>query len=154
IGGELAADAVDFTVSVTGGGKSMPLDPGTTYVSRTLPLERPVEPGRATGVLYDPAAGALRFVPTTFETEDGAVAATLKRNGNGVYAVIEGEASFRDLAPGHWGKAAIELLASKLIVTGVSADRYDPSAQVTRGEFAALLVRALGLAELPAGASA
>jgi len=147
VGGEQAADAIDYAVSLTGGGKSVPLDPGTTYLTRTLPLDKAVEPGRATGVLYDPATGAFRFAPTTFATDSGKMTATIKRNGNSMYTVIARDVSFGDLPQGHWSKADIEQLASKLIVTGVEASRYDPAAQVTRAEFAALIVRGLGLDE-------
>jgi hypothetical protein len=37
------------------------------------------------------------------------------------------------------------LLASKLIVNGVSDDSFSPDANITRAEFAALLIRGLGL---------
>ncbi|MMZ64667.1 Endoglucanase precursor [compost metagenome] len=36
-------------------------------------------------------------------------------------------------------------LAARLLVEGVSADRFEPDRQVTRAEFTAMLVRALGL---------
>jgi len=44
-----------------------------------------------------------------------------------------------------WAVNEIEVLASKDIVTGMSADQYMPGKQVTRAEFISLLVRALEL---------
>lgn len=46
---------------------------------------------------------------------------------------------------GHPNQAAIEALASRNILNGKSATRFDPDAGMTRAEFAAILVRGLGL---------
>ena len=48
---------------------------------------------------------------------------------------------------GHWAKADVELLASKLVIKGVSDHSFAPNSPITRAEFATLLVRALGLNE-------
>ncbi|WP_374701642.1 S-layer homology domain-containing protein [Paenibacillus tyrfis] len=45
----------------------------------------------------------------------------------------------------HWAQADVELLANKLVVEGVSDNRFEGDRPITRSEFAALLVRALGL---------
>ena len=52
--------------------------------------------------------------------------------------------SFADIA-GHKNQAAIEDLASRGIINGKSADSFDPDAGMTRAEFSAIVVRALGL---------
>ena len=46
---------------------------------------------------------------------------------------------------GHPNRAAVEALASRNILNGKSATRFDPNAGMTRAEFAAILVRGLGL---------
>jgi hypothetical protein len=51
---------------------------------------------------------------------------------------------------GHVGQAAIEALASKGILGGKSEQRFDPDATMTRAEFAAAAIRALGLPGKPA----
>jgi lactocepin len=48
---------------------------------------------------------------------------------------------------GHWAQEYVEKLAATGIVAGVSPERFEPNRQITRAEFATLLVRAL---ELPA----
>ncbi|MFD1910373.1 S-layer homology domain-containing protein [Paenibacillus rhizoplanae] len=53
----------------------------------------------------------------------------------------------------HWAKADIELLASKLIVNGSTETQFAPDSDITRAEFAALLVRSLGLTPDTAGAN-
>ncbi len=47
----------------------------------------------------------------------------------------------------NWAKADIELLASKHFIKGKSETTFAPNSNITRAEFAALLVRALGLEE-------
>lgn len=60
--------------------------------------------------------------------------------------------TFGDIT-GHWAKSAIDLLASKLIITGTSDTAFSPAQKVTRAEFAALITRSLGLAATSSGAA-
>ncbi|MBU7315157.1 putative Ig domain-containing protein [Paenibacillus oleatilyticus] len=143
-GKELAAPA-DFYVRITDNkGNEVKQNVFTSYIVRTLPLNGQANAATATGVWWDPEAREYRFVPTVFETWDGKPVAKLKRQGFSVYTVLDRSVSFGDLQ-GHWAKATIESLASKLIVQGRKADAYEPEGRVTRAEWAALLVRSLGL---------
>ncbi|UUZ83038.1 S-layer homology domain-containing protein [Paenibacillus sp. P26] len=145
LGGNAIADAVDFNVTVSSkDGKSVGVDFGKTYVSRTLNVNKSVDAKHAVGVLFNPNTNKLSFVPSTFETKDGKTVATLKRNGNSIYTVVESSKSFDDLA-GHWAKDDVELLADKLIVEGVSDKKFEADRNISRAEFAALVVRSLGL---------
>ncbi|THF76219.1 S-layer homology domain-containing protein [Cohnella fermenti] len=73
----------------------------------------------------------------------GRLSATIDRSG--VYAVLAYERLFSDVPSGHWAEGAIKRLAAAHIVEGISEARFEPNRQVTRGEFAALLARALQL---------
>ncbi|UUZ83996.1 S-layer homology domain-containing protein [Paenibacillus sp. P26] len=68
----------------------------------------------------------------------------MKRNGGSVYAVVEMNKTFTDIS-GHWAESNIKLLANKLVVDGVSDSLFQPERGITRAEFAALVVRSLGL---------
>ncbi|OME87853.1 hypothetical protein BK120_00535 [Paenibacillus sp. FSL A5-0031] len=117
----------------------------TGYVERTLIADGAVSnPNEATVVKYDPATGELRFVPAVFTVKDGKTRATIQHNENGLYVILEGKKTFADMQ-GHWAQQAVEALASKLIVKGKTETAFDPNGQVTRAEFASLLVRSLGL---------
>ncbi|WP_179223663.1 putative Ig domain-containing protein [Paenibacillus tyrfis] len=143
-GKELAAPA-DFYVRITDSkGNEVKQNVFNSYIVRTLPLNGQANAATATGVWWDPETREYRFVPTVFETRDGKPVAKLKRQGFSVYTVLDRSVSFGDLQ-GHWAKATIESLASKLIVQGRKADAYEPEGRVTRAEWAALLVRSLGL---------
>lgn len=54
--------------------------------------------------------------------------------------------SFADVQ-NHWARADIEFMAARKIVSGVSQNTFAPDKVVSRAEFAALLVRALGLSD-------
>lgn len=58
---------------------------------------------------------------------------------------VSGNVSFDDVA-GHANQEAIEALASRGIIAGKGDNRFDPDATMTRAEFAAIVVRALGMA--------
>jgi hypothetical protein len=45
----------------------------------------------------------------------------------------------------HWAKSHIEKMASAKIIAGITAEQFQPEKQITRAEFAAILVRSLGL---------
>lgn len=60
------------------------------------------------------------------------------------YAVIEYSKSFADMN-GHWAQAAVKELAAKHVVEGTTDSTFSPEQRLTRAQFAAMLVRALGI---------
>ncbi|ASA24940.1 hypothetical protein B9T62_31805 [Paenibacillus donghaensis] len=138
--------AIEFSVIAAGNGKTIELNHfGSTYVERSMVLANPVDETHATVVLYDPSTGQFSFVPAVFEKQaDGSTKVTFKRNGNSIYTVLSSNKSFNDLSK-HWAKGDIELLASKLVVKGATDSSFAPDSHITRAEFAALLVRSLGI---------
>nr|WP_267490774.1 S-layer homology domain-containing protein [Paenibacillus monticola] len=138
--------SVDFSVTAEGNGKTVELNNfGTNYVERSITFSQAIDPLTTTGILYNPANQEISFVPTVFvKNTDGTTQATIKRNGNSIYSVVTSSKSFTDIK-GHWAKADIELLASKMVVSGTTATNFAPDHNITRAEFAALLVRSLAL---------
>ncbi|RJE88745.1 S-layer protein [Paenibacillus sp. 1011MAR3C5] len=146
-GGLLIGDAYDFRITLKAGDRSVSFsDFGNRYVERSFTLPSNLI-SQATAVAIDPTTGELSFIPARFTTVDGATVVTIKHAGNSVYAVISYSKSFQDLE-NHWARADIEWLASKLLVKGMSESLFAPDASITRAEFVALLIRALGLKEL------
>jgi len=74
---------------------------------------------------------------------DGYLTADVSKLGK--YAVLAFDKSFEDVAGTHWAAPAIKELVAKHIVYGVNDTHFLPNANVTRAEFAAFVVRALGL---------
>ncbi|MBB6732273.1 S-layer homology domain-containing protein [Cohnella zeiphila] len=146
VGGKELADARDFKITAIAGDKTKELNDFGTYLSRAFTLsETPDASANVVGVVYDPTASELSFVPTSVTTTDGKTVATLKRTGNSIYTVISVDTkTFADLA-GHWSQPEVEKLATNLIVNGVGENTFAPNRTITRAEFAAIIVRALGL---------
>lgn len=138
--------SVDFGVTAEGNGKTVELNNyGTHYVDREIVYSGSIDPQTSTGILFDPTSHDISFVPTVFEANlDGTTKANIKRNGNSIYSVITSSKSFDDIK-GHWAKSDIELLASKMVVSGTTDTVFAPDHNITRAEFAALLVRSLAL---------
>lgn len=115
-------------------------DHAGTYIERTL-----VPPSTESGwsaFYLDERTGQLRFIP--LRNENGRI--TLLSPHDSVYGLIRSDAAFKDLA-GHWAQADLNRLARLGISSGVGEGRFAPNQAVTRAEFAAMLARALGLAE-------
>ena len=145
IGGTVEA-AVEFSVDAKIDNKTVAIvDFGSTYVERTINVDAD---SNATGVLYDPSTGEFSFIPATFANG----VATLKSTTNSIYVILELDNSFVDVN-GHWSESYVESMANKLIVEGYEDSTFGPDRQITRAEFATLIVRALGLISKTAAAA-
>ncbi|OBZ19268.1 S-layer protein [Bacillus sp. FJAT-27264] len=74
---------------------------------------------------------------------DGTV--QFKVTETGQYAITLTAPIFADLSSVPWAQEAIEQLAAKGIIQGVSASAFNPEAQIKRADFVKLLVDTLGL---------
>ncbi|QZY55691.1 S-layer homology domain-containing protein [Crassaminicella profunda] len=54
------------------------------------------------------------------------------------------EVTFKDLGDYEWAKEAIEAMATNKIINGRSDEKFDPSANITRAEFATLVTKMMG----------
>ena len=137
-GGTAVSKIVDFKVEAVAGDKSIEIKKFGTFVKRTL-----VKTGEGDNIVAVRISedGTVTPVPT----KDGDGEAELYSNTNSVYALIDvAPKSFADLV-NHWAVKDITTLANKLIVNGTGAGKFEPARNITRAEFAAMIVRALGL---------
>jgi len=136
-GGEAVSAIVEFKLEAVAGGQSVEINNFSQFVKRTLNLT-----GEGDNLVAVRITGNT-VNPVPSKADDEAVA--IFSNSNSVYAVIDvAPKSFSDLA-NHWAVKDITTLANKLIVNGTGAGKFEPKRDVTRAEFAALIVRALGL---------
>lgn len=141
-------NAVEFTITVESREQTVVITNfGGAYVERTISVDGTQESGKLTVLVYDPAAGTFSPVPAVIAVKDGKTDVTIKSMGNSIYTAAKLNRLFTDTAS-HWARADIALLAGKGILNGVSADKFEPERAVTRAEFAAMLVRALGIRQI------
>ncbi|TBL79353.1 S-layer homology domain-containing protein [Paenibacillus thalictri] len=143
-GWTVAAPPVDFTMYASLGVAKVEIGRFDQYVTRSLALPAGTDPAKiTTGVVLE-ADGSVRHVPTKVEKHGETYYALINSLTNSSYAVIWNPKSFTDVS-GHWSKQAVDDMGSRLVVAGVSDTSFAPDRSVTRGEFAAIVARALGL---------
>jgi minor extracellular serine protease Vpr len=89
--------------------------------------------------------GKVYPVPAKFSpASEGASIVTISRPGFSTYAAATRHVTFSDIDKS-WANHQIQALADKFILNGTSEHTYSPEGNVTRAQFASMLVRALGL---------
>ncbi|WP_449600436.1 S-layer homology domain-containing protein [Paenibacillus sp. Marseille-Q9583] len=149
----LLSPVINFNLSAKHGGTTIELNKFLSYVERTITIPNSADPYSRimTGITIT-KDGNIVPVPTRIVKENGKTFAVIYSLTNSAYAVIENSKTFADIQK-HWAKKEIEQAASKLIVQGISESSFQPNKQITRAEFTAMLVRALGLHEFDQSAS-
>ncbi|WP_379316564.1 RCC1 domain-containing protein [Paenibacillus puldeungensis] len=140
----IVTSPVEFNITCTYGSKTVGVEKFNAYVERTIAIPDGVDPNKiTTGIVVDPD-GTSRHVPTKVTVVDGKYYATINSLTNSLYTVVWHPLEFKDAA-NHWAKDAINDMGSRMIITGVGDDRFEPNRAITRAEFTAIVVRALGL---------
>ena len=140
----IVAPSVDFTVTCTYGGKTASVTSFNSFVQREIAIPQDVDPSKiTTGVVTDPA-GTVRHVPTRVTVDSGKYYAVINSLTNSTYSVIWHPLEFSDVA-GHWAREAVNDMGSRLVISGYGNGTFAPDKNITRAEFAAVIVSALGL---------
>lgn len=143
-GYEMVGTPMVFEIVATYNEASISIDTFTGFVERTMSMPDDVDENASITAVVVDEDGSLRHVPTKLQFVDGQWIAVVKSMTNSIYALIEHEAAFLDTA-GHWAKEFIANLGARTIITGRTYQMFVPEDQVNRAEFAAMLVRGLGL---------
>lgn len=142
---ELVLPAVSFTVTVSYNGKTYEVTEFGEYVERTIEVTEEQAKKITTAVVIEDD-GTVRPVPTNVYKKDGKWYVTISSMTNSVYAVIYYEKTFDDIK-GKWYEASVEEMASRKIINGASDTKFVGELGISRAEFCAIVVRALGLPE-------
>lgn len=135
---------VDFSIKCAHGDKSVEVTNFNAYVERTLAIPDGVDPSKiTTGIVTEPD-GATRHVPTRVSLVDGKYYARINSLTNSTYVVVYHPIEFKDVGK-HWAKEAINDMGSRMVISGTGNDMFEPDRDITRAEFAAIIVKALGL---------
>ncbi|MFC4778173.1 cadherin-like beta sandwich domain-containing protein [Paenibacillus sp. GCM10023252] len=141
---KLVIPPVEFTVTAEYGGKSVEVTGFTGYVQRSILIPDDVDPKTVTTVAVVDPSGKIRHIPTRVVEKDGKYYAVFKSLSNSLYVLVSHEQSFGD-TQGHWAEASIAGMSARMIVEGNGQGQFRPQAAITRAEFIAIIVRALGL---------
>ncbi|MGG1515452.1 S-layer homology domain-containing protein [Paenibacillus oryzisoli] len=143
-GYQIVVKPVSFEITGNSDGKTVEVSKFNGYVERTIALPDGADQGKLiTGVVLN-ADGTFSPVPTTTTVIDGKRYAKISSMTNSIYAVINSPKAFADVNA-HWAKEAVNDMASRLIIDGTGVGRFEPDRDMTRAEFAAMIVKGLGL---------
>jgi|GEM_PF-2572822 len=138
----LLNEPVQFSVQVGGAEVT---DFAGTYVEHVLQLPYGTDANQATALWINPDKRSWGFVPSTLSNVNGQTSLIVKAPYDGLFTVVHSQPkTFADMAS-HWAQTDVENLAARKIVSGTSADSFAPNEFVTRSQFAAMIVRSLGL---------
>lgn len=135
----------DFEIMKDDGSSTQEVERFNGTIQISLPLEQEWTGEGELGVFrYQPDTESWQYVGGKVQT-DGTIQFSTPHFST--YAIFSYYKAFDD-TKSHWAEQAIDQLASKQIVMGMSAERFAPEEGLTRAQFTAWLVRALQL-ELP-----
>ncbi|HEX7055691.1 MAG TPA: InlB B-repeat-containing protein [Bacilli bacterium] len=140
----IMAPPENFSVKGIYNGANVDISHFNAYVERTIAIPDGVDPGKITTAVVVEPDGTVRHVPTNVSIVNGQYTAVIHSLTNSTYALIWNPLEFQDVAS-HWAKNAINDMGARKIVYGVGGNAYEPDRDVTRAEFAAIILRALGI---------
>ncbi|WP_338553544.1 Ig-like domain-containing protein [Paenibacillus sp. KS-LC4] len=143
-GMEIAASPLEFHITASYGGKQTNVSTFNGYVQMMIPMPEDANANRITTGVVLHTDGQLYHVPTNITMMNGKYYAVINSLTNSTYSVIWHPREMQDLAQ-HWSRDEVNDLASRMVVQGTSETAFSPDASITRAEFAAIMVRGLGL---------
>ena len=141
---QIVVKPIEFEITCSRGSKTVEVSKFNAYVERMIAIPEGVDPSKITTAVVVNHDGTFSHVPTVITIIDGKYYAKINSLTNSTYLIIYSPKGFKDVEK-HWAREAIDDMASRLVVSGVGDDKFEPDRDITRGEFAAIVVRALGL---------
>ncbi|MFE6074864.1 S-layer homology domain-containing protein [Paenibacillus sp. NPDC057886] len=144
-GYELLVNPVDLDLTFTNSGKTARSGQLNGYAPKYIALPEGIDPNRiTTGVIVNPD-GSVFHVPTVVVKINGRYYAQINDlRSHGSYSVIWNPRDFDDVK-NHWGKVDVNNVAARLDLEGTGNNAFLPNRNVTRSEFADIVVLGLGL---------
>lgn len=141
---QVVVKPVEFAITCTSGSKTVEVSRFNGYVERTVAVPDGIDPGKITTGIVLNNDGTFSHVPTSIVVIDGRYYAKINSLTNSVYSVIWNPKAYKDVE-GHWAQEAVNDLGSRLVLDDTGENRFEPDSDMTRAEFTAVLLRALGL---------
>ncbi|MHA7967578.1 S-layer homology domain-containing protein, partial [Paenibacillus sp. CAU 1782] len=140
----IAAPPIEFSLYAVYGGKTHEITGFNVYVERTINLPAGADSSKITTGIVVEADGTVRHVPTRVSIKDNQYSAVINSLTNSTYAIVWNPIVFADVA-GHWAQISVNDMGSRMVFGGAGNGAFQPEREVTRAEFAEILVKGLGL---------
>lgn len=116
--------------------------PATLTFTLKQPLDQVKQANRIGIYRYDGSSSSWVYAGGQVDESRQSIHTQVREPG--IYGLFIYDPLFVDME-NHWAKSAVSVLASKWIVNGIGNKEFAPAQQVTRAEFAKMLVQASGL---------
>ncbi len=136
--------AVEFTITCEYNGQTIEVETFDAYVQRLVAIPDSVDPTKITTAVVVNADGITHHVPTSVSLINGKYYAVINSLTNSTYSVVWNPVEFSDVT-NHWAKDTVNNMGSRMVVFGDNNGNYNPDNNITRAEFATIIIRALGL---------
>jgi len=124
-------------------GKEFRLSAFSKPIAVSLPYEDGANPELLGVYYFNESSKSWEYVGGKIDKKNKL--ATVELAHFSTYAVLEYTKAFADVPAEHWVTPALQAMAAKHLVEGRTDTEFVPEGTTTRAEFAALIVRALGL---------
>ncbi len=141
---QIVVNPIEFNITCTSGEKSIEVSKFKRYIERTIAIPEGIDPQKITTGVVVYENGTLSHVPTKIAEKDGKYYAIINSLTNSTYSIIWSPKSFKDVE-NHWAKETINDMGSRLIINGIDEENFAPDKEISRGEFATIIVKGLGL---------
>jgi hypothetical protein len=139
----LITPPIEFTVTATCNGRTTEINEFTKFVNRVIEVTEE-QAGQITTAKAVEPTGMLRHVPTYVYQEGGKGYAIIYSLTNSIYVLVFNEVTFPDAA-GKWYQDIVNEMGSRGIITDAGSGLFDGESPISRANFVAVIVRALGL---------
>ncbi|QNU65476.1 endo-1,4-beta-xylanase [Ruminiclostridium herbifermentans] len=147
---KLVAKPIEFEITVTNGDKTIDVSKFDSFIERLIAIPDDINPKEISTAVIINTDGSFSHIPTSIVYIDGKYYAKIKSMTNSTYAVIANNKAYSDVEK-HWSKDAVNVVTSRLILSGTVGDKFEPNLSINRGEFVDSVVKALGLYRSGAG---
>lgn len=125
-------------------GVSGEIDSFDHYVQRKLAISEGIDPSKVTTGVVVQSDGTVRHVPTKIIQNEGESYAVISSLRNSTYSLVINSSQFKDVGT-HWAKEMFHDMGSRMVIGGVGNGLFEPNRDMARAEFAAIVVKAMGL---------
>lgn len=139
-----AADVIEIDLYAVKGNNQQTVTPAKPVTLTLTYRPQGVDADKLGVYRYNVAAGTWEYKGGRVDKATNSISAVL--NSFSKYTVLSYDKTFSDIQ-GHWAQRDIEIMAARHVAAGISASEFNPEGQVTRAEFTAFLLRALGISE-------
>lgn len=140
----IVVSPVEFTVTCTYANNVVEVKSFNSYIERNVAIPEDIDPKKITTGIVIESDGTVRHVPTKVIMISGKYFAKINSLTNSTYSVVYHPLEFKDVET-HWSKEAVNDMGSRMVISGIGDGLFEPDRDITRAEFSAIVVRALGL---------